>query len=125
MSRTGRRGFLRWVALSLGALCVVPVGQAEEILVFELTRTSVERVDLGAEEPDQGLALVTVWLTDTGAAALIRLTTDNVGRGLVIALPGGRRFGPNRIEKPATGRKLGMVLPSDAARALAAAINKM
>lgn len=58
-------------------------------------------------------------------AALVRLTTDNIGRGLVITVPDGRRFEPNRIEKPTTGREPGMVLPSDAARTLAAAINEV
>ena len=125
MSRTDRRKVLWGVASSLGALCFSPDSRADDIVVFELTRESVRRVDLGAEEPDQNLTLVTVWLTEAGAATLVKLTTDSIGKGLVIALPDGRRFGPNRIEKPATGRKLGMVLPSDAALALAAAINQV
>ncbi len=125
MYRIDRRKAVCGFAVSLTAVCFAPRVDADDIVVFELTRISVRRVDLGAEEPDQNLTLVTVWLTEAGTAALISLTTDNVGKGLVIALPDGRRFGPNRIEKPATGRKLGMVLPSEAALALAAAINQV
>jgi len=120
-----RRNAICGLAASLAALCFTPGAYADDIVVFELTRESVKQVDLGAEEPDQNLTLCTVWLTEAGTAALIRLTTENIGKGLVIALPDGRRFGPNRIEKPATGRKLGMVLPSDAALALASAINQV
>jgi len=120
-----RRSVVGGLAVSITTLCFAPRVHADDIVVFELTRVSVRRVDLGAEEPNQNLTLVTVWLTEAGTAALIRLTTDNIGKGLVIALPDGRRFGPNRIEKPAAGRKLGMVLPSDAALALAAAINQV
>ena len=125
MSRIDRRKVVRGVALSFGTICFAPRPYAQEIVVFELTRKSVRRVDLGAEEPDQKLTLVTVWLTEVGTAMLMRLTTDNIGNGLVIALPDGRRFGPNRIEKPSTGGKLGMVLPSDAALDLANAINEV
>ena len=125
MPPINRRKAICGSAASLAALCFAPRVHADDIVVFELTRISVKRVDLGAEEPDQNLTLVTVWLTEAGTAALIRLTRDNIGKGLVIALPDGRWFGPNRIEKPATGRKLGMVLPSDAALALAAAINEV
>ena len=125
MPPINRRQAICGFAVSVAALCIAHRVHADDIVVFELTRERVKRVDLGAEEPDQGLTLVTVWLTEAGTAALIRLTTDNVGKGLVIALPDGRRFGPNRIEKPAAGRKLGMVLPSEAALALAAAINQV
>lgn len=125
MSRIDRRRVVRGVAFSLGAICFAPRLYAQEIVVFELTRTTVRRVDLGAEEPDHKLTLVTVWLTEAGTAMLKRLTTDNIGNGLVIALPDGRQFGPNRIEKPSTGGKLGMVLPSDAALDLANAINEV
>ncbi|MGI9414004.1 MAG: hypothetical protein ACR2PM_10060, partial [Hyphomicrobiales bacterium] len=69
--------------------------------------------------------IVTVQLTQAGTARLIRLTADHVGKGLVIAVPDGRQFGPNRIEKPASGGKLGLVLPSDAAHGLAAALNRV
>ena len=125
MPPINRREAICGFAVSVTALSFARRVHADDIIIFELTRTSVKRVELGAEEPDQKLTLVTVWLTEAGTAALIRLTMDNIGKGLVIAMPDGRRFGPNRIEKPATGRKLGMVLPSDAALALAAAINEV
>ena len=125
MSRIDRRRVLSGFAFSLGSVCIAPGLHAQEVVVFELSRKTVRRVDLGAEEPEQKLTLVTVWLTEAGTAMLKRLTTDNIGNGLVIALPDGRQFGPNRIEKPSTGAKLGMVLPSDAALDLANAVNEV
>jgi hypothetical protein len=94
----------------------------DDLVVFRLARETVEQVTLGSEEPEQKLTIVSVRLTQQGLKVLAQLTAANIGKGLLIEMPDGRQFGPNRIEKALAGAKLAMVLPSDVAQALHATL---
>lgn len=93
-----------------------------EPVVFQLSKATVANIELGAEEPDQKLMLVQIRLSAEGMAVLKHLTAKNIGKGLLIEVPDGLQYGPNRIEKTLGGNKLGLVLPSDVARGLQGAL---
>ena len=95
-----------------------------DLVAFQLSRETVQAVTLGATEPDQDLTLVRIVLTTHGVEELARLTAANIGKGLLIEMPDGRQFGPNRIEKALGGNRLGLVLPSDVAEMLKATLGR-